>query len=576
MKTLRFLILFGFLAAALPAAGQIQPPNLLCLSGDTLVWELPVNNCGPFENYQVFVSSTPDGPFSLLTTITNPGQTTFVHPNPANETFYYYMISSYDCPGQVQIPSDTLDNLLPLPALIKSVSVAGDNVEIDFFPSPSPEVYAYIIYRLIGANVDIIDTVFSGNTYVDTGADPNGMSELYYVLALDQCGNSSIFVSPHSTLFLEAQPDSCARAINLAWNSYQNWPGGVGSQEIWVSVDGGPAVLHTTLPGDAQSYAFPADEDLAEYCLFVRAREAGSDAFSNSNIVCAVADILRPVEDLTLINASFLPDQSVELTWSWNPDAEVSSLRFWRTLENSGVTTLSTIPGAPAASGSYADNQADPGQGPWIYQLLTEDTCGDEEVSNNVATVFLQGAPLSGALNRLEWTPFGQENGTPEGYEVYRVVNGIPQFRAAVDAQTLSYEDPVDAELNPDGLFEYEVAARGRRLLPDGQEIPVQSRSNRIVVEQFAEVFVPNAFAPFGLNQVFRPAILFGGAAEYRLLVYDRYGGLVFESADPATGWDGRIQGGDHAPQGAYTYLLTLTQQNGRRIEKSGVVVLLR
>jgi gliding motility-associated-like protein len=55
--------------------------------------------------------------------------------------------------------------------------------------------------------------------------------------------------------------------------------------------------------------------------------------------------------------------------------------------------------------------------------------------------------------------------------------------------------------------------------------------------------FAPNAFTPNndGANDVFRP-LIFGPVESYTLLMYNRYGQLLFSSTNPLTGWDGRFQ----------------------------------
>ena len=57
-------------------------------------------------------------------------------------------------------------------------------------------------------------------------------------------------------------------------------------------------------------------------------------------------------------------------------------------------------------------------------------------------------------------------------------------------------------------------------------------------------VWVPTAFTPNGdqLNDVFR-AMVYGVIESFRLQVFDRWGNLVFESADPLKGWDGKVKG---------------------------------
>jgi gliding motility-associated-like protein len=64
---------------------------------------------------------------------------------------------------------------------------------------------------------------------------------------------------------------------------------------------------------------------------------------------------------------------------------------------------------------------------------------------------------------------------------------------------------------------------------------------------------VPSAFSPNndGMNDVFRT--MNSDLTKYRLLIFNRWGEKVFESEDPADGWDGRFKG---FPQdiGVYVY----------------------
>ncbi|MBK8489941.1 MAG: hypothetical protein IPL49_03300 [Saprospirales bacterium] len=107
-----FLGIAIFWLSGTALSAQVFPPELLCLRGDTIVWNLPTNTCGSFNSYDIWYSSSFNGPYSLLNSVTNPGQTSFVHPNPGNDLFYYYMTGNYNCPGEPVLSSDTLDNLL--------------------------------------------------------------------------------------------------------------------------------------------------------------------------------------------------------------------------------------------------------------------------------------------------------------------------------------------------------------------------------------------------------------------------------------------------------------------------------
>jgi gliding motility-associated-like protein len=70
------------------------------------------------------------------------------------------------------------------------------------------------------------------------------------------------------------------------------------------------------------------------------------------------------------------------------------------------------------------------------------------------------------------------------------------------------------------------------------------SDTARILVEVRPEnrFFIPNTFTPNGdgLNDLFMPAIM--GVEEYRFMIFDRWGMLIFDTQDTYQGWDGRFK----------------------------------
>ena len=90
--------------------------------------------------------------------------------------------------------------------------------------------------------------------------------------------------------------------------------------------------------------------------------------------------------------------------------------------------------------------------------------------------------------------------------------------------------------------------------------------------------FAPNAFTPDGdgLNEVFKPHV--GGVDVYELLIFDRWGNVIFETTDPTQGWDGIPAGGSRlAPVGVYVYQATLRDMVTKMISvKRGHVSIIR
>ena len=89
------------------------------------------------------------------------------------------------------------------------------------------------------------------------------------------------------------------------------------------------------------------------------------------------------------------------------------------------------------------------------------------------------------------------------------------------------------------------------------------------------ELTLPNAFTPNGdgINETFRP-LHPCNMSDYNLKIFNRYGQLVFESANPSHGWDGSYKG-IKADDGAYVWMSAYinTNTNQRRFKKGTVIV---
>lgn len=79
----------------------------------------------------------------------------------------------------------------------------------------------------------------------------------------------------------------------------------------------------------------------------------------------------------------------------------------------------------------------------------------------------------------------------------------------------------------------------------------------RITVKDEILLHVPNSFSPNedGYNEVFIPIFSTSNIARYELLIYDRWGQLIFSTKDPLVGWDGKYLG-EPAQNDVYTFRL--------------------
>lgn len=576
-----FFWTMSFWLWSIAAAAQVLPPNFICIKNDTLLWEIPNNTCGAFSSYDIFASQNPAGPYSLLAAITNQGQTSFFHSNAGSGTWHYYLQSNFNCPGQVALSSDTLDNRIPEPPRLSSVSVNADkDIELSWSPSASPEVFAYIISKNTPSGTRIIDTVFGGTNFVDTTALPDVQQEAYFVVAIDPCGNTSLVTPPHSNILMQAEGASaCDRSVKISWTLYQNWANGVEKHEIWVQENGTPARLVGQAASNATAFTFENANAGVEYCFFVKAIENGTGFASNSNQVCLTLDVVQGVTELVATSATITADNKVQLSWIWNANAEISKYEILRATGTGNFTVIATqAPDSPLSMENiFIDETAAPSTSTASYQIRTVDACNTSVISNTASTVLLQAKGQGNTASFVFWTDYSHNFATTIRYELYRIeTNTLPTLIASYGENTREHLD----ELNPSDPSQlnacYFVIASTSLALPNGTVIPVESRSNTACAAQSFELFVPNAFVPNGLNQTFRPVLQFGlSPAAFSMIIYDRWGGKVFETTAIETGWDGKKNGQD-LPQGAYTYHIKLTRSNGKPVAQAGTVLLIR
>ena len=133
-----------------------------------------------------------------------------------------------------------------------------------------------------------------------------------------------------------------------------------------------------------------------------------------------------------------------------------------------------------------------------------------------------------------------------KSYEVFHADGLTNPSLGFFNADEFSFVNTVDPRIPSEAIKCYYVEATVDVTLPDGTIQVVISRSNTVCVKQFSTIFSPNAFVPNGKNNVFKPVVLFPESiSDYQLLVYDRWGQILFESNEIENGWDGRKDGRD-------------------------------
>ena len=146
-----------------------------------------------------------------------------------------------------------------------------------------------------------------------------------------------------------------------------------------------------------------------------------------------------------------------------------------------------------------------------------------------------------------------------------------------VDVNNITWQPIGNALLNNNTIAAYPTQNTAYVIRAERFPNCTVTNNTAIVVKRCPEfVFVPGAFTPNndGLNDIFRATVT-RPVAYYQFIVYNRYGQKLFESSNPAAGWDGSYRG-SRQNIGGYTWQVTYQFRNGVMNTERGTCLLLR
>lgn len=571
-----FYTMLLFVVSFQAISAQIAAPSLYCIKNDTLLWTTPTVSCGPITAYDIYFSPTKQGPYSLLIQVNDPNQTSYYHSN-SGQNFYYYMTTLANCPGEISLNSDTLDNFDPPIIKIESVDVSNGKCMLTWKTPITTKSLSYIIYRSTPAGTIPVDTVFNTNSYLDLGSHPELQSEVYYILSLDPCGNASIYEKPHFSIYSEYTIDSCKQELNLKWTEYKNWEFGVKEYQVWAGINGAVPTVIDTVSGTTTQYTLKNLNDGDQLCIYVKAIQDVNGIIARSNEHCFTVKIVQPTKWLQSYSASVLPDSSIEIKWSWNKDAELLDANLFSSTQVKAITDpINYIFSMPLQQlNSFTISGKNVNQVSNYFKLSTTDQCNITKYSAPVSTILLSGKANMDKTNALTWV-FPETGGAEIiSYEVFKNIKGVESSGGKITKDKNSFIDLVNIDDPAQENICYYVIANIQIKQGDSSIIVDKIRSNEVCVQQFATLFFPNALVPDGFNNEFKPLSVFAQDAQYTMYIFDKWGQKVFETNDINEAWRGK-KGNQALPGGVYVYYAKLVQPNGHIEERKGEVMLLR
>lgn len=488
--------------------------------------------------------------------IANPS---YIYNNPGHFPVSVYVETDGKC--NTTVSKDTLVSILaqqpnPSVAVRYATVLNNQDIQIVWAKCPSAYFYNYKLYRNVNDTNNLIytSTKINDTIFVDNGATVGTQLYDYEVIAEDRCFADTLKGWLHNNILLTI--DTIGKNAHvLNWRPYHGWPlinGNPAPHTIYRSTSFtgyyAPIVQFT----NDSSYI---DSNLCDslYFYYIIARNPLTTDSSISNLTSKHPNYRGPDTPIYLKNVTVVDNSYLLVSWDTNNIWDKTNRFFlMRQHAKSPFQIYQTL-----KEPEYEDRYVNVDNDIYQYKVIRQDQCLVVGPPGNIGLNIVLRASNKDDITYLHWNDYKQWR---DGVKYYRVeLYNYNKLRyEVIDSTTdTTYTDKVIRNYI-DSSFCYHVVA-----VENDSINPANSTSNMACVKLPARVYFPNAFTPNNdkLNEVFKPTISFvhgsnyDNKLKYRFEIFDRWGGRVFATNDPMSGWDGKINGVLAEP-GVYIYTM--------------------
>jgi len=494
-----------------------------------------------------------------------------------------------------------LSQALEIPRITNvSVDKNTQKVLINWSMVMPENVDGYIVLRQIFGQDGVVNGTFntiatinnqSQFSYLDIGSDygtanPGSRIENYRVASFKKVGGTTEYSNlsdpVSSFLLMPVQFDLCLEQNSLSWTSYHGFGSNIAGYNIYYSdSQSGTSIF---ISQQASTDTTFIHEHVVSNTLYFYHIEAFSNILSDTSFsnIQEIATTMPPVPLIMTANYGTVEQNNqVDLSFTVDANASVNSYKLLKAASKDGIfDTIASFPRGTAEI-DYSDFVRT-NQEIAYYKVIAINTCGLKSRESDIAhNIVLEASPdnQGGHSNQLKWNFYEGWNGQVMRYSVFRSVDDGPfEEITSLNSSVNSYTDEISQWIKPEingkvtkGHFCYYVVAY--EAFGNGPGMANQSKSNISCAHQETISYIPNAFNPNSSteeNRIFKPVISF--VSDYKLIIYNRWGEIVFQSNNPLQGWDGRNRSGDLLKKGTFVYYLKYRTKDNKLVDKSGQI----
>jgi gliding motility-associated-like protein len=226
-----------------------------------------------------------------------------------------------------------------------------------------------------------------------------------------------------------------------------------------------------------------------------------------------------------------------------------------------GQSDFKQVSSIPNQEIHYEDKAVNTSVKSYCYRFSYENSCPlRSEFSDPVCSILLHQSP--GDISWTGETPF------TEGIASYNVIQNDSNVGTTDTPVGLTNNYTLNLNKQIKSSYSFQIVAHSKIT-------GLLSFSNIVNYTQESVLLVPDAFTPNAdnINERFEVKGLFINT--FKMLVFNRWGQVVFQSSDINNSWDGMING-EKAPAGSYVYKAEVTDSADKPFSKSGSFLLIR
>lgn len=581
MRRLITILLFIFTFICQNSFAQTPILRRVCINvnNNNLFWTNPTFSCSDFKFYLIWGRNGNSGPFVFIDTVKNIAGDNYTHVNAnigsGSPNWFYFIERRDSCGPLFNHYSDTLriDEDATEQTFFDSVSVdiLTNQVQIGWPSNKSADFNRYFVFLFTSTYTSLTPAGIKDTFFTDVINNPSSGVLSYDIYTTDSCGNPSLLgLSKHSTIFLQNTIDTCKREYRLSWSHYVGWKN-IKQYYIFRKTGSSQFILIDSVIGSMNTYIGKYSPGI-NYELFVRAiKDSAINITSSSN---KIQFITPPRKDPSYISINFVSSRtpiSDNLSLSFSAEGNNDVSGYVISVYDTNFNLIETLNLKPTDIDrtiplSQKDNQQ------YLFVTAATNYCGNVFFYGDTSTnIVLTGTDISG-VRSLTWNPYFTWNSGVEKYQISRGTgaDGVFQLSPWLSiTDTLIKDSQIIEEIKNEGVCYYIEAIELVNAIGN------IARSNMLCLSTGFLVFVPNAFVPDGINNLFRPE---GSSIDYTkstITIYNRWGEEVY-SGVIGNGWGGLDSSGQICSSGVYHYNLEIISSENEKRTKNGIVTLLR